>query len=117
MKGDRVRIGPTGTFKEEKGAMVHVYEPQKDPNRAGYYLQAGDGTVIVESLGGVYAGTTGTIDGEPIRVHRAQLKTYEGVPGLGANDSVLLYPINLDLYQRVGWFSVDDIKIMAGGQA
>ena len=117
MKGDRVRIGATGTFREERGALVYVYEPQKDPNKPGYYLQAGDGSVIVESMGGVVAGTTGVIDGQPVKVHRSQLKSYQGVPGLGTNDFVLVYPINLDLYQRVGWFPVDDIKIMSGGPA
>lgn len=117
MRGDRVRIGATGTFKEEKGALVYVYEPKKDPSKPGYYLEAGDGSVMVESLGGVVAGTTGTIDGQPIKVHRTQLKTGDAVAGLGGADFVMVFPVSLDVYQKVGWFSSDDVKIMSGGPA
>lgn len=116
MKGDRVRIGTVGAFKEAPGALVFVYEPRKDPNKPGHYLLAGDGTVLVESKGGVKAGESGTIQGLPVKVHRSQLKDYNGVPGLGADDSILVYPVFLDHYQQLGWFPVDNVKIMAGGR-
>ena len=116
MKGDRVRIGTVGVFKEVGGARVFVYSPRRDPDRPGHYLQAGDGTVIIESQGGVKAGESGTIDGQPIKVSRSQLKDYNGLAGLGSDDSVLVYPIFLDHYQQLGWFPVDNVKIMAGGR-
>lgn len=113
MLGDRVRIGATGTFKEEADTMVLVYRPRTNPD--GTFIEAGDKTYLVESVGGVTAGSSGTIQGHPISVHRTQLKNFSGVPGLGSVDNVLMFPVFLDKYQQIGWFQNDDIKIMAGG--
>ena len=112
MLGDRVRIGAVGTFKEEAGSVICVYRPVT--NGQGDFIQAGGNTVLVEMVGGVTAGSSGTINGAAIRVHKTQLKTHEGVPGLG-NDTILMFPVFLDTYQQVGWFPNDDMKIMAGG--
>lgn len=115
MIGDRVRIGATGTFKEADDTMVFVYRPKVDA--AGNFIEAGDGTYMFESVGGVKAGTSGAIQGQPVKVHRTQLKTYSGMAGLGSTDNVLMFPVFLDHYQQVGWFQNDDVKIMAGGRA
>jgi hypothetical protein len=116
MLGDRVKIGTSGAFQESAQDMFHVYMPRRE-SIGGPFIQAADGTVLVESVGGVKVGTTGTIAGEAIRVHRANLKNQSGVPGLGMQDFVLVYPIALDQYQQVGWFPADDIRIMSGGRA
>ncbi len=116
MLGDRVKIGTSGAFQESAQDMFHVYLPRRE-SIGGAFLQAADGTVMVESVGGVKTGTTGTICGEAIRVHRATLKNAHGVPGLGASDFVLMYPIQLDQYQQVGWFPADDLRIVSGGRA
>jgi hypothetical protein len=113
MLGDRVRIGATGTFKEEAGTTICTYRPKLDGN--GNYILAGDGTVLIEMVGGVTAGSSGTISGPAIKVNRTELKSYNGVPGLGVTDTVLVFPVMLDKYQQVGWFPNDDMKIMAGG--
>lgn len=115
MLGDRVRIGATGTFKEQPETMVFVYKPVTKED--GTFMQVGDSTYLVESVGGVQAGSSGTIQGHPIKVNRSQLKNFSGVPGLGTVDSVLMFPVFLDKYQQIGWFPNDDVKIMAGGPA
>jgi hypothetical protein len=119
MRGDRVRItSRTGTMVEAENTseMVFVYAPKIDPVTK-QFMKANDGSVIVESLGGVNVGSTGTIQGNPIMVHKTQLKDFEGVVGLGNNDVVPLYPVFLDKYQRDGWFPGHHVKIMAGGVA
>lgn len=112
MLGDRVRIGATGTFKEEADSTICVYRPKLDGN--GNYIIAGDGTVLIEMVGGVTAGSSGTINGSAIKVNRSELKSYNGIPGLGTTDSVLVFPVMLDKYQQVGWFPNDAMKIMSG---
>lgn len=115
MKGDRVRIGATGVYKEAEGSVIAVYMPKVDSERPGYYVHDQHKNVFVDMHGGVKAGSTGTVDGEPVKVLRSQLHGSEMPLGVSGEDSTLLYPVALDAYQRVGWFPAENIKIVSGG--
>lgn len=118
MRGDRVKIGKAGAFHESGGGnLTFVYRPRMDPDKPGHFLVAGDGSVIIESAGGVTVGCMGAIVGDPIKVHRTQLKDYNGVAGLGTNDFTLLFPVFLEKYQKEGWFPSDEVKVVEGGRA
>lgn len=118
MKGDRVVItNHTGTFigaPDTSGqGMIFVYMPIVGED--GHFRQANDGTILIESKGGVNKGSTGTIHGDPITIHKTQLRDFEGVVGMGNNDVITMFPIFLDRYQQLGWFPANVIKIMGGG--
>jgi len=110
-QGDRVVIGD-GYVWQDNGQSVMVYEPVF--NEKGQIQQTPDGSTIVQSVGGVLIGSTGTIHGNPINAHRSYLHNHKDYPtGLG-NDLVQLVPIMLDKYQRVGWFPIDNFRIYSG---
>jgi hypothetical protein len=114
MKGDRVRISDTTLFEDQNQNLV-VYQVRRNPD--GSLLFAGDGSVLIESVGGVRLGSTGVINGNPVRVHRSQLKSFEAQHGAMANDFINLLPVWLDTYQQEGWFPADHVKVVAGGVA
>lgn len=117
MKGDRVIItNNTGTLVGQGTTkeLIMVYQPQVDPTTR-FFIQANDKSYLVSAAGGVNKGSTGTIHGDPILVHKTQLHDYEGVIGLGNNDTINLFPIFLDRYQQIGWFPSNVIKVMGGG--
>ena len=114
-RGDRVRIGASGAFTEQEQEFTFVYKPRMDPDNPQNLLLAGDQTVLVESQGGVKTGSTGTIHGEPLVTHVSELKENNGVPSVGTNDTILIFPIFLDHYQQVGWFPVYSFKLVSGG--
>lgn len=112
MKGDRVKIGQQGFFNNPE-SVVPVYMPRLDGN--GQFITDNRKNVSVEMQGGVKAGTTGVIHGDPVRVLRSQLYGSEAPVGTVGDDSTLLYPIALDTYQRVGWFPAEHMMIVSGG--
>jgi hypothetical protein len=115
MKGDRVKI-TTGTMYEDAAdALVYVYGVQLD--NKGVPVYANDGTVQIQSLGGVKNSSTGTIIGFPEKAHRTQLKDQSSPPGLGGNDYVEMIPVMLDTYQQLGWFPTNNVRVVQGGVA
>lgn len=115
MRGDRVKI-TTGTMYEDRPeALVFVYNVSLDP--AGAPVRAHDGSVQIQSLGGVKNGSTGVVMGPPERAHRSQLRDHTTPPSLGTNDFVEMIPVMLDYYQQLGWFPSNNVRIMAGGVA
>jgi hypothetical protein len=115
-KGDRVRITNGTIYEDNENALVFVYDVRLDAD--GRPVIAHDGTVSVNSLGGVKNNSTGVICGFPEKVHRSQLKSIgiEGV-SLNQNDYAQVIPIMLDTYQKMGWFPIEHIRIVSGGVA
>lgn len=118
--GDRVVVG-TGYVWEAKNQngekeLVMVYAPMLKENNQ---LQVTpDGGVVVERQGGVVAGSTGTIKGDPINVHRSYLHNQRDYPaGIGGTDFIQMVPVFLDYYQKLGWFPVDNVRIFGGSPA
>ena len=116
-QGDRVVIGTGYVWesKNQEGEKEHVmvYEPLWKQD--GSAQQTPDGSVMVEKQGGVVAGSTGTIKGDTINVHRSYLHGSSTAAGnLGASDQVQLVPVFLDHYQKLGWFPVDNVRISGG---
>lgn len=115
MKGDRVRITSGTLYEDRPDALVYVYGVKLD--QSGRPVVGGDGSVQVESLGGVKNGSTGVIVGFPEKVHRTQLKEYASVTTLGNNDFVQVIPVMLDTYQKMGWFPTENVRVVSGGVA
>ena len=116
MKGDRVRVVSSSHIHEDNSnSLVYVYGVKLD--QEGRPIHNHDGTVQIESLGGVANNSTGVVVGHPEKVHRSQLKEQESPVGLGSNDFVQVIPVMLDTYQRLGWFPVDKVRVVAGGVA
>lgn len=115
-KGDRVRITSGTIYEDNENALVFVYDVRLDPS--GRPVLAHDGTVSLQSLGGVKNNSTGVICGFPEKVHRSQLKTIgtEGV-SLNQNEFIQVIPVMLDVYQKMGWFPIDHIRVVSGGVA
>jgi len=119
-QGDRVVIGTGYVWesKNQEGKTEHVmvYEPLWKND--GSPQVTPDGSVMVEKQGGVIAGSTGTIKGNTINVHRSYLHdTPISAGSLGGNDTVQLVPVFLDHYQKLGWFPVDNVRISGGSPA
>lgn len=110
-KGDRVRIGDGSIWDES--VVVSVYEPRWQPDGTLYLDHFGAAQVV--RLGGVKGGTMGTIAGPSIKVHRGQLFGEQNVPVMGGADTVHVFPIQLDHYQRVGWVPAHHIRVVGGG--
>ncbi len=110
--GQRFMAKPVGsgtvftTFTEED--MVIVYRPVLD-NKQNFIIDSSGGAVV-QRVGGVKAGTKGTIMGGSIKVPRKALVEYGNIPtSLGA-DMVDLYPVEFDSYSGLGWLPGDAIK-------
>ena len=113
MKGDRVKIVSSAMF-DSTGEVLHVYAPVT--NQDGTPQVTFDGMVVVKSVGGVKSGSTGIIQGDPIRVNRLQMHHLQGNgAALSGNEYINLLPVFLDTYQQIGWFPVDHIKVISGG--
>lgn len=115
MKGDRVKISTGTLYEDSPDALVYVYGVTLDGQ--GSPIRAQDGSVQVQSLGGVKNNCTGVIVGVPEKVHRSQLKENSSMPGLGSNDFVEVVPIMLDTYQTLGWFPTNNVRVVSGGVA
>lgn len=116
MKGDRVRItNSTHVHEDKSNSLVYVYGVKLDGE--GRPIHNHDGTVLAESLGGVKNNCTGVVVGHPEKVHRTQLKEQEQAVGLGANDFVQIVPVMLDYYQQLGWFPIENVRVVQGGVA
>lgn len=116
MKGDRVVVGTGYVWTEfnQKGEREHVmvYSPNLDRN--GAMLVTPDGGVIVSRQGGVLAGSTGVIDGEPIKVHRSYLHNFQDYPTSITGDFINMVPVFFDKYQQKAWLPVENIRIFSG---
>lgn len=114
MKGDRVQIISSLMF-DTKDEVLPVYRPVL--NESGVPRRFHDDTVEISSVGGVKSGSTGTVQGDPMKVHRSQLlhlaeqKTSLG----GTNDFFYVVPVYLDAYQQIGWFPTDHVRVVSGG--
>lgn len=111
--GDRVVIGNGAIWSDE--VTVSVYEPRWQPDGNLYLDHFGAAQTI--RLGGVKGGTLGTIAGPSIRVHRTQLYGEEHVPTMGGTDLIHLFPVQLDVYQKMGWVPSHHIRVVGGGHA
>jgi hypothetical protein len=115
MKGDRVVI-KSALMINTTDEVIPVYGPAKQ--EGGQLKESYDGSFEFQRLGGVKSGTTGTIQGTPLKIHRTQLLHLQNAPTMAAlggnNDFINMFPIFLDYYQQVGWFPVDHIKIVSG---
>lgn len=116
-QGDRVVIGTGYVWeaKNQEGVTEHVMVYKPVLKESGDYQVTPDGSVMVERQGGVKAGSTGTIKGEPIKVHKSYLHDSNPSAGnLGGDEKVTLVPVFLDYYQQLGWFPVDNVRIFGG---
>ena len=115
MKGDRVQI-TSGMLHTQADEVLPVYGPTKLGN--GQLKESYDGSFEFQRLGGVKAGTTGVIQGPPLKIHRTQLLHLQNTPATaalgGTNDFVNMFPVFLEHYQQVGWFPSDHIRVVAG---
>ena len=115
MKGDRVQI-KSGLMLSSNDEVLPVYSPTK--LSTGQLKESYDGSFEFQRLGGVKSGTTGTIQGDPLKIHRSQLLHLQNIPATaalgGSNDFISMFPVFLDYYQQVGWFPSDHIKIVSG---
>jgi hypothetical protein len=115
MKGDRVVIS-SALMLHTADEILPVYGPAKASN--GQLKESYDGSFEFQRLGGVKTGSTGTIQGTPLKIHRTQLLHLQNVPPTaalgGTNDFVNMFPVFLDHYQQVGWFPSDHIRIVSG---
>lgn len=112
MIGDRVVVGDGYTWSEDDKQKTMAYAPQLNERRQ--HMHTPDGGMIVEAAGGVVCGSTGTIQGEIVNVHRSYLHTHEQRTAAMGTDFVQLVPVFLDKYQKLGYFPVDHIRIFGG---
>lgn len=107
--GDRVRIGAPGIIEGTDNVVVYGLTKDQDGN----VLFDSYGYALVQNLGGVKPGTTGTIQGPPVRVHKSGLiDKNRGAGFVGSVDIVDLYPVFLDYYQQLGFFPSDVMRIV-----
>lgn len=107
MLGDKVIVGDGYHWKESDGQRVMAYMPKLDSE--GQWIVVDGKTVMVEPVGGVICGSKGIVDGNIIRVNRSNI--HSSTKGYGGNDFVELIPVNLERYQRVGYFLIEHIRI------
>jgi hypothetical protein len=112
MINDRVVVGDKYYWKEEDNQSVMAYMPQQQD---GKNIVTPDGSTVMLKAGGVKCGSTGTIKGDPVNVHRSYLHNLdEYTPATYSSDMIKMVPVFLDKYQRLGWFPIDNIRIFAG---
>ena len=111
-QGDRVRVGHGFLYNgTENIAIYHV-----DVDSAGCYVVDDEKIANPKAIGGVKPGSVGTIDGHPVKAHKRKLFGYDKVPGFGGQDTVLLYPVFFDIYQKTAWVPQDYFKVIDGHQ-
>ena len=91
---------------------IPVYNVAVDEHNS--YVVNSEGVCTPTFVGGVKTGTTGVIDGHPVKAMRAMLKGYEKVTGFGSTDTVMLFPVRWEAYQQVAWVSADHFLIQSG---
>lgn len=111
--GDRVVVGDGYTWTGE--VTVVVYGPVMDAQgniQNDYY-----GAATLQRLGGVKGGSTGTIAGQPLKVHRIQLVGEQNVPSIGGVELVNVFPVKFDYYQRTAFVPASHVRILGGDLA
>jgi len=109
--GDRVIIG-VGSMIRGVDASVNVPVYELERNAGGMVIFDMNGCGVPVVVGGVKGGTKGKIVGEPTKVHRASIQGNRGVGVSGGNDTLLLYPVDLEHYQRMAFINQDHIHII-----
>lgn len=107
--GDKVVIGDGYNWDGLNNQKVMAYMPKLDVG--GQWIIVEGKSVMVESVGGVLCGSHGKIGGNIIKVSRNSLPGLS--KGYNNNDFIELVPVNLERYQRVGYFLVDHVRISA----
>lgn len=111
---DRVMAKPVGSGTvfntATKDDMVLVYKPVTDSR--GNYVYDSAGGISVERVGGVKAGSTGTIVGPSIKTPRKLLMEYADVGNAMGPDLVDMYPVQFDSYSGIGFLAGDCLKIV-----
>lgn len=109
-KHDLCVVGDGYFWSEKDNKKVMAYMPKLDQN--GEWIITPEKTVLVESVGGIVVGSKGVIDGNIIKVSRSNVSSLAHTKGFGASDFVELVPVNLEKYQRVGYFPVEHVRIL-----
>ncbi len=112
---DRVIIGDGYRWEQDQslGKEISVMTYSPIIGQDGQTQKTPDGSTIVESVGGVKIGSTGTIVDNTIDVHKSYLhNAQEYAASIGGTDRIQLIPVMLDQYQRIGWFPIDNIRII-----
>jgi hypothetical protein len=107
--GDNVIIG-AGSVRSNYSGNVPVYDLKRQENGDIYF--APNGIAYADVKGGVTGGCTGKIHGNPVKVFTTTLAGEKTGSSFGALDTVLLYPVFLNKYQKVGWFPSDHMHIV-----
>jgi hypothetical protein len=107
MDGDRVRVGFGHLFQGNQNIPIYKVEVNED----NCYVVDEAGLCSPKVCGGVRPGSTGHIDGHPVKAVKTKLYGYDKVPALG-QDIVLLYPIFFDDYRQTAWVSADHFSII-----
>lgn len=114
-QGDRVVVGDGYYWKESDDQKTMAYEVIV--NEKGEHIKTPDGASVVGPAGGIVCGSTGTISGPAISVHRSYLHENSNRSTAMGNDFAELVPVMLDKYQRIGYFPIDYVRIFSGGVA
>lgn len=96
------------SYKEDD--MVIIYKPMLSENKE--MVLDTTGGAIVQRVGGVKAGSKGTVMGPSIKVPRRCLIEYKDVPAAMGVDLVDLYPVQFDNYSGIGFLPGDAIKVI-----
>lgn len=115
MIGDRISV-QSSLIYETQDEVLAIYRPRL--NSDGTFMMSHDGSVILEKAGGVKAKSTGTVNGDSIKVHKSQLLHLQNETTSfgGTNDFVSVIPIWFDHYQQLGWVPSDHVRIVGGGK-
>lgn len=90
--------------------MVIVYKPVLSEN-GNMVIDSTQGAVV-QRVGGVKAGSKGTIVGPSLKVPRRSLIEYANVSATLGLDLVDVYPVQFDDYSGIGYIPGDSIKII-----
>ncbi len=109
----RVIVRPVGSgtiFDTSKpDEMVLIYAPAKDA-KGDYIIDSSKG-ILMNRVGGVKTGSTGTIVGPSIRAPRKLFIEYgEYTSNPGGSDLIDCFPIQFDAYSGIGFVPSDAIR-------
>lgn len=109
---DRVTVKPVGSgmiFNSSNTTdMVLIYEPVLDEHKN--YVFDSAKSVIVKRIGGVKAGSTGTIVGPSLSVSRKSFVIEYGPEVNSSTDLIQLFPIQFDQYAGIGFVPADAVR-------
>jgi len=112
--GDHVKLGMGGV--QISDLSIPVYELMKTPNGDISFDHNGAARPVI--IGGVKGGSVGEIVGEAIKVPKTLLKGFsEGSAAMTGNEYVLMIPVYINYYQKIGWFPSDHVRIHVGDVA